>query len=137
MARFGFKQLVQDGDFYEYLEQFGDTRTRVPLTDYSASRVFIGGQKPDLQYAAIQTKPKNLDEAIEQVEFKLSKLASKPSLAYKHNSRHQIISFFTPKDTQPAYTQNAEPEQINPKTPTLPENHSKSRKTSPRGMLLV
>lgn len=34
-----FKQLVQDGDFYEYLEKFGDTRTRVPLTDYSALRV--------------------------------------------------------------------------------------------------
>ncbi|KAL9354096.1 hypothetical protein Peur_052066 [Populus x canadensis] len=34
-----FKQLVQDGDFYEYLEQFGDMRTRVPLTDYSALRV--------------------------------------------------------------------------------------------------
>lgn len=34
-----FKQLVQDGDFYEYLEQFGDTRTRVPLTDYSDLRV--------------------------------------------------------------------------------------------------
>lgn len=98
---------------------------------------FIGGQKPDLQYAAIQTKPKNLDEAIEQVEFKLSKLASKPTLAYKHNSRHQTISLFTPKDTEPANTQNTEPEQINPKTPTLPENHSKSRKMSPRGMLLV
>lgn len=34
-----FKQLVQDGDFYEYLEQFGDMRTRVPLTDYSDLRV--------------------------------------------------------------------------------------------------
>ncbi|KAL9391166.1 hypothetical protein Peur_015086 [Populus x canadensis] len=34
-----FKQQVQDGDFYEYLEQFGDMRTRVPLTDYSALRV--------------------------------------------------------------------------------------------------
>jgi hypothetical protein len=78
-----------------------------------------------------------LDEAIEQVEFKLSKLTSKPTLAYKHNNRHQTISLFTPKDTQPAYTQNTEPEQINPKTPTLPENHSKSRKMSPRGMLLV